>query len=471
MKQYYQWHRRLGWIVGFVVMLWSASGFLHPLMSFLSVKPVAFQPPASSLSLTAVQSPAAVLSAMEVEALRLTTLNGTTRWQVTQTSEKPNRYFDVQKGDELTDADREYAIDLARYYSGNQAAVKSAQFQTTFSVNYPPINRLLPVWQVQFDTPDKLTVYVHTGSDQLAAMINQTREILLWVFQHVHTLHFLKPLPIARTAVMTVLMSLTLGMVVLGIMLLVKKRASSAKGARFWHRALAWVIVLPLTCFVGSGVFHLWIKQLTSNEPITTQRINTNQLTRWPTLTAEYTSAKLWVHNTQQAYWRVSQKMNQPEHQHHQGSHADHGATASSELITYYDAYSGSKLPITDEQMAVTWLQQHKTIEPTNRAEVITHFTPEYGFANKWLPVWKVTDAATSPLYFVSTKVGLLSASINPIHITEQWSFNTLHKWHFLDGLGRVMRDVLLSVCALLIFISASLGVVMLIKGKRKRAV
>lgn len=471
MKHYCQWHRQLGWVVGFVVVLWSASGFLHPLMSFLSVKPAVFQTPVLSLALGDIKPPATVLPAMEVETLRLTNLGGKMRWQATQTSEKPNRYFDAQQGDELTEADREYAVWLARYYSGNQAAVKSAHFQTTFSINYPEINRLLPVWQVQFDTPDNVTVYVHTGSDQLAAMTNQTRETLLWVFQNIHTLHFISSWPVLRATLLTVLMLLTGCMIVLGVVLLLKKRAPSTKGVRFWHRTLAWVIVLPLSCFVGSGVFHVWVKQATLDESVITQRFSTHQLTQWPTLEGEYASIKLWVQNAQQAVWRVSPKTDDHRvHQQDKSAHAQHGGAMMNETVRYYDASTGKALPLSDDQAAVQWLQPYRRVNVSQKAEMLTHFTNEYGFANKWLPVWKVESKDTSTLYFVSTKAGLLSATVQPIQTAEQWSFNTLHKWHFLEGLGRVMRDVLLSVCALLIFISASLGMMMLIKGKRKRA-
>ncbi|MFX5130564.1 hypothetical protein ABTC50_20585, partial [Acinetobacter baumannii] len=75
--------------------------------------------------------------------------------------------------------DADYATLLARHYLGDQqAAIKASRIITEFDDEYVYINRLLPVWRIDFDRPDGMRVYVDTGTAKLGAMVDDRKAML-----------------------------------------------------------------------------------------------------------------------------------------------------------------------------------------------------------------------------------------------------------------------------------------------------
>ncbi|MCM8542428.1 MAG: hypothetical protein NE328_19310 [Lentisphaeraceae bacterium] len=91
-------------------------------------------------------------------------------------------------------------------------------------------------------------------------------------------------------------------------------------------------------------------------------------------------------------------------------------------------------------------------------------FTHEYGFVNKRLPVWKVTFKGSDDAYYLETSSTKLAAKVTGIKRVEGLSFAYLHKAHFLDFLGKDMRDIVLMLFCVLIGFTAVSGNVIKLK-------
>ncbi|MGC5198930.1 hypothetical protein, partial [Aphanothece microscopica] len=89
------------------------------------------------------------------------------------------------------------------------------------------------------------------------------------------------------------------------------------------------------------------------------------------------------------------------------------------------------------------------------------------GFINKRLPVWRV-ETASGPV-FADVREGLVAASgaASPLARMEDWTFDTLHKWHFLDPLGRRNRDYGTMAATLLILATAGFGLALAARRRR----
>lgn len=417
-----RWHRRLSLLAGTALILWAGSGLLHPLMSWTNPRPVAFAPPVGEpLSLPAVQL--AQISALPLVSARLLSQNGRQLWQLQLAERSGLQYVDAQTGQIASDADRERALLLARYYTG-QHEVVAAQEITSFSREYPAVNRLLPVWRVEFAGAQGLRAYVHTGEDRLGALNDRRKLILLRVFQFVHTLDFLDGAEGLRLGLVLAAVGSVLAMTMLGGVLLLRlPRARTLPGPRRVHRLLGWAVWLPVLMLSVSGLFHLGVQSPLRANPPESPRVSPapSLLTMPPSLVGAR-SVHLLSLTPDGAVWRARQ---------------------APEDLRIHDALTGAPLAGGDAQLA------RRLAGADDAADVVllTGFSTEYAFANKRLPVWRVQTP--QGLVFVDAASGVIAARVRPLDVVEQWTFSTLHKWQFLDPLGHVPRDALLSLAAL----------------------
>jgi hypothetical protein len=100
-----------------------------------------------------------------------------------------------------------------------------------------------------------------------------------------------------------------------------------------------------------------------------------------------------------------------------------------------------------------------------DKMEMVTDFTNEYGFVNKRLPVMafhlKNKDKSS---YYIDPLTGHLAAYVQNGARLEGLSFAFLHKFHFLDFLGKNARDGLLVFFAMSLFIISILGLILFLK-------
>ena len=91
--------------------------------------------------------------------------------------------------------------------------------------------------------------------------------------------------------------------------------------------------------------------------------------------------------------------------------------------------------------------------------EQMDRFDHEYGFVNKRLPVYRAKFATRNNItLYVETRSGVLAAAVTDQDRAESYSFAWLHKWRFLDGLGKAVRDSLQALAVLLFLFVGIMG-------------
>ena len=452
----YKWHLRLGIIAGVLMIVWAASGLIHPLLSFTGIKPMAFTPPVEAVVVEGAKAPS-FLPVQNVTALRHVSVDGQPYYQLTLQHQAERVYYNAHTGAFLPHADGMRAERLARHYSGEKTAkVLSATLQTVFDKNYPPINKYLPVWRVAFDRPDGLAVYVDTGEDKLGSINTPYKQTLLWLFQNIHTLKFLESNAEAvRLGIITCAMLMILAMACLGIALLwTLKRPKMPKGGRGLHRRLAWLVWLPVLAFSGSGLFHLWVQSTaTTRETVSVQPIDMAAIQSLPQGVS--TAHDIRLSNTPKGLlWRVEIAAPTMPNNAAPNPHAHHMSKTPRTKTAYFTVQDGAAVPFADTDIAVAI-----TPQATGTPTLLPMFSPEYGFANKRLPVWRVETP--NGLVFVDAKAGVVAARVSPLDKIELWSFSNLHKGQFLDkllGVSHTQRDGILAGVATVIIVMSGIG-------------
>jgi hypothetical protein len=423
-------HRRLAWVAGAVAVLWAATGFLHPIMSWTAPRPAVQSPPIHAVGLDGLAPPGAMLAAQDVDtvsAVRLIEAEGRRVWLATAPGRSARIAVDAETGALAPDAERALAIALARAFARTDAPVAFAEVRDRFSNAYPSVNRILPIWEVRFATPDGLSLYVDPGADRLVTTSNTLRRTLLLVFQNVHALRFLEAWPLARQAIITVLIGTLLATTLFGIVL---SFSAKGKAMRRVHRWLAFAAAPFVLTFASSGLFHLLAAERAA--PITPAAFSAADLSATPRLFGAPVANLIATANSEGgAIWRAA---------------AQDGAGL------YFGA-DGALLALTDAERA------RNIARLGTEADVaqINAFSAEYGFVNKRLPVTRV--AAGGRVVFVDVSEGVIAARApSPLGRFEAWVFDTIHKWSFADPIGKRNRDMLMMLAAATIIAAAGAG-------------
>lgn len=437
-------HRKLAWVAGVVAILWAATGFLHPIMSWTAPRAAVQKPPEAFVALAGVVSPGAAFAPGEItdaSMVRLVETDGRRYWQaVTPGGLQIAR--DAQTGALAPHAVEARAVALARHYAAlPQTPVAFARRIESFSTDYPTVNKLLPVWEVRFARPDGLTLYVEPGADRLAMTTNDARRVMLATFQNVHTLKVLAQFEPLRLGVLAVLIVALLAATLFGAAILV---AAKGRRVRRVHRLLAWV-ALPLTLgFAGSGLFHLFTASSLNEVPAPHAKgFQIAHIAAMP-LVSGVASADVSIAAAADGapLWRV-----QPE----SGSALYFGADGR--VLAMDDAARARSLAGASSQASVTR---------------VSRFSADYGFINKRLPVLKVGDGPAA--VFVDTREGLIAArAVRGIQAAEAWTFDVIHKWEpVADLVGRRNRDYLTMLAVAVIAITALLGLVLAARRRKQ---
>lgn len=110
----------------------------------------------------------------------------------TDKTKKAELYVRADDGEVLQDGAREHAVWLAGQHSGLGAGQVAAVAQVSkFAGEYGFINKRLPVWRVDYATPEHLTYYVETTSGALAAVVKDSARWEGWSFSYLHKFHWL----------------------------------------------------------------------------------------------------------------------------------------------------------------------------------------------------------------------------------------------------------------------------------------
>ncbi|MFO7550882.1 MAG: hypothetical protein R6W80_05720 [Haliea sp.] len=482
-----RWHRRLGWFGALALLVLGLSGLTHPLMTWFGPRQAVFFPPQGHFQTGDLEGMSRVLARQNIAEATLVKLLPTAvgnQLQVTEAGNPERRYFDLESGAERAGFDRRQAEWLARHYTGLEAtAISKTSLQTNFDNGYPDVNRLLPVWRVTFDTPDRLTAYVHTELNALASLSNNFRTTQQALFRNLHSFSWLDGLEPVRVALLLGLCLTLILMSLAGVVLVLALPSRAIPlTRRRWHRRLALGLWLPLLAFSSSGLYHL-LHHAGDTQDTTAAYPPAIDLRDWPfnqgtqILSGIFAglgdtplnSVTLLQGPGDQLYWRLGQPSGKPgQHVGHHGRFDGTPTEQPGRLIAV-----GSKAPskLTDEELARHYAATHLNLDAAaiTATHLVTAFGPDYDFRNKRLPVWRVAyQADQAGTAFIDPANGALVDRAVPTDRWEGYSFSQLHKWNFLTPLvGRQARDLLMVLVVLCLLSLGGLGVAMLKRQKR----
>jgi hypothetical protein len=458
-------HRALAWAALVILIAWTLSGFLHPLMSLLAPVPAQRTPPPVALDGAAVAAGVPTLWRDASGAAVVRTVPGPdgALWQLTMPDgERRYRHLD---GRVWPGSDRDYARWLAGWYLGEERAIRSVVRVDAFGPDYPWVNRLLPVWAVAFEGEDGLVAYVHTETGVLASLSNERRRWMQAGFRQVHTLAFLGDLdPLRRTLVASA-MTVLLALGVAGLVLWWRRPASpKAPPARRWHRRLALWAGLPLLAMASSGLIHaLWkagdapdrglalppalvLPPLPLGAPALAQAASpAADAASW----AEATVATL-------PQGRAVLVLRAP-------MAPGWGVPVPDARVI--DLATGA--PVADGERALAAAAAARHAVPGESLRRVTRFGPDYDFRNRRLPAWIATTPDGRRIGFdpdTAQRLDTMSATA----VAEAWVFSIVHKWQPLSGLlgSPARRDALQVAVLALGLLLAGLGIALRLRRR-----
>jgi len=471
-----QWHRAMAWSGGIVLLLFVLSGATHILMTWTGPQSVQFFAPQLQLPAAYAANASAILRQHHIDnarSVRIVAAENGPALQVGSGNTDAKRYFDLETLRELPDYDKAQAIWLARYYTGAggigpNANVASITLQTKFDNAYPWVNRLLPVYRVEFTGDDHLTAYIHTETASLAALTNDYKTTLQSVFGVVHTWNFLDNVELLRVVLITVVLTTCVMLLCCGLALIIAiKKRRIANTQRRWHRRIAIALWLPLLLFITSGLYHLYQNALGGNShglraaPDLT--LDADSLGSMQTLLANYenrlaNAISLVQGPDKRLYYRIAvapmtKTVTREQRFAGQPQQLDG---------TFINAISGDNSSLTDAELSRYYAARFFGINEASLAQgkKISQFDMDYDFRNKRLPVWQFVNNGS--VVFVDPASSTIVDVVTPAARYESWSFSILHKWNVLVPLlGRGGRDMLLSALLAAVLAMAAIGLSM----------
>lgn len=476
------WHRRLGWTGGLALLLFAISGMMHPLMTWTGPQAASFFPPQAVMTADAAAAVPRILERHGIAralVVKVVPAPGGPALQVTGQHDLPRRYFDLKTGQELKDHDERQALWLARHYTGlTQAPVKSIVFQTRFDSAYPWVNRLLPVYRIEFATPDQRTAFIHTELGALGNLTNDWKTRIQGTFGALHTWNWLDRFEHARVFLMMILLLSLFGMAATGTaMVFLMKSRKHAEGKRRWHRVIAYAVWIPLLAFSASGSYHLLYYAYGEHSrgplpgaSLTVTPEHFGRDTAWlkPYKGTALNSLSIVKGPDGTLLYRLGIPQGKPGEKIGRAKRFD-GVPIEKPAL-YFDALGGQESVLTDRDMAVHYAGAHlgRPDSAIQNVSLITRFGPDYDFRNKRLPVWRVDYGAPyDDTLFIDPATGIPVDRVGTPARYESYAFSFLHKWNFLTPLvGREIRDALVVATLLAAIGFSALGYLMLARRK-----
>ncbi|MBS1661092.1 MAG: hypothetical protein JST68_08580 [Bacteroidetes bacterium] len=507
MKKIYQWHRRLSIIIAIPVLLWASSGFMHPLMT--NIRPAVATQGWPAVAVDSSRLRVGLSEAMRrhhldsCAAVRLVHIDTNWFYQVQTAVGAEPVYLSCTNGNVLVAGDWLYAQYLARYFlegaadrsaapqagamvhagMGNApdccgeatecvlnpsrgAKVANVSFLKQFDKEYKSINRLLPVYRVDFVRKDGIRIYVETTQDRFSFAMDSKRAFFDEVFRLFHTWGWLDVLGRARIAVEFLVALLAFVTAVLGVYIFFTTKGGKS---RRYHRYTAIVAVLFTLFWSFSGGYHAFTKLVSPEEEprVVLGRFGAMDidLARLQAAAGRPVAGVGICRIEGEVYWRVSLL---PSHAGGQKDLMKDGK-ASMPPVLYMKAGDYSVLTDGDRRYALSLAGLYSG-RPPGEATPVTAFNDEYNFTDKRLPVWRVAyTGAGHPRYYVETCSGQQAAFVNDAAYAEGYSFSVFHKHHFMDWGGKTVRDGSTMFWAFAQVLMVSLGLVLYFRTRRRK--
>lgn len=466
-------HQMLVWVALLALLAFVLSALTHPIMVWTGPQAKQFMPPQMQLDASLAEKIPSILSQSNIEkslVAKVVPTQAEPMLQLTIDEKLPRRYFSLNTGAEVANHDKQQAIWLARYYTGEASEVSDITLITEFSNEYPWVNRLIPVYKVAFNTDDNLTAFVYTETNALAGLNNNWKRSLQTVFQTFHTWAWLDNYPILRIAIISILLSSLLVMLLCGlVMLLLIKRKQFKSKAQSYHRKFAWVLLIPLAGFLFSAFYHLYQYEYgnTAAGMRLAKAINLQDLPQpseeaLKTLAGKSLNSFSLVQDGSNAYYRASLASQRPQSSHK--PHAHHSSTEkrnqrfdgiSKEKGAIFIPLNNNDASITDQALAQKLASDYLNTNDNEEITIkkVTHFGQGYDFRNKRLPVYKAMFKNSGDHLFIDPTTGILVDHSIKSQRLEGLSFSILHKWNIMLAFtDRQTRDIAI-VCVLVLML------------------
>ena len=218
-----------------------------------------------------------------------------------------------------------------------------------------------------------------------------------------------------------------------------------------WHRVLGLITVLPVVLWTLSGISHPlmsnWLRPPIAHETVPAPPLQAAALALpVPELLAQNHLAAIQnlrvVQYRHQSYYQVTDFRGR---------------------LRYFAAATGQELPNGDRAYAED-VARYVMADSTSAiagAERLTHYTGDYKFINRLLPVWKITLARPDGMaVFVETEQSRLGTFNNNGRARFLWVFGMMHNWDFLDVLPRPLHLGIMLAFTTILWVSALSGLV-----------
>lgn len=487
-RNIYRWHRVTSLIAALPILLWSLSGFLHPVMN--SFKPDVKNQflPAASIDTTKIHvSLQQALEQNKIPALhnfRIVKLDNNYYYQIQQNNSDTLTYLSCVDGMLLKNGDRSYASYLAQRYlyepvsdkkqkaQGHQMAadigsvamkftekkaysktkITSIELVKEFDEEYKSSNALLPVYKVSFDRGDNIRLFIETSTDRLATAVDKRKAWFITFFAVAHTWSFLDGLGMTKNIVLGMFSLLCFLTSVFGFYvynIIGKKKASSS--GKSWHRTLGNVFVATTALYGVSGAWHAFHKLSEKAEKkIITDRsqffpgeinFSFSDLAKFTKPNEKLTNVSIVKINGEN-FWQLYVSNGKEKQKRYIN-------TKTFDVLKDGDIKYGCYL-------ACQFSNQSD--HAITHANCLNKFTNSYSMMNKRLPVIEV-GFDTKENYYVETSTGHLSAITNSYDKAERFSFSNLHMHHYLeDWLGKTVQKIFLILTTLGLLLLALIG-------------
>ena len=217
-----------------------------------------------------------------------------------------------------------------------------------------------------------------------------------------------------------------------------------------WHRIIGLITIIPVICWTLSGLSHPlmsnWLRPKIAREALSPTPVPRPALSLTQVLAQNHLAA---LRNVRLVRWA-----GRPTYQVLAG--------APTAEPRYFDGTTGAALPAGADQGFAEQLARYFTqdsVAPIVAVERLTHFTEDYPFVNRLLPVWKITLGAPSDLtVYVETMPARLATFNNPTRRTFLRVFGWLHTWSWLELIGNTTLRVGVMLVLLGVIIAAALS-------------
>lgn len=452
-------HLFLFWPAIGAMLVYILSALSHPLMAWTGPQVQKMFPPSMNISDQHIHAISSIsqlhLNGLKAGISKLVPFKDEVLLQVTTDTQSVRQYFSTDNFQPINNHDEKQAIWLAEYFYGEALSLKNITLQTEFSTVYPAVNRLLPIYLLEFDTDDNLQMYIHTETQTLAGISNDWKRSLSFIFQNFHRFDWLNGVGPVRVFLVALLTSLILVMAITGLYLLIKLKKRKGKVAKIkhqrrnQHRLVAWITAIPLVMFCTSGLFHLFMKHFnpTINDIQLIENIEFSQYQNPISLPETITNNKINHVSLFDGMYRISVSPVAPQANSRE---ARFSGRSKEQNAIYLDAKDGRVLNKQSRVMAMEKAAQYldSDINQIENMKLITRFGPTYDFRNKRLPVWQVDfNNPNKDRLFIDPVNNILIDQNTQSNRLEGYSFSFLHKWNMLIPLaGRQGRDIIISL-------------------------